>query len=251
LAALRLRGGEYIALLIVAPAIATAAAYSAACEAPFVFDDAMGAQQNATIRHPWPPSVPLQPASNTAVSGRPVVNYTLGMNCRISELLGVDQRADPERQQKTVGYHVVNLLLHLICGALLFGVVQTIFRCGRVPGGWESSGDAIAGVVTAIRLVHPIQGAAIDRVVQRTEFVVCCCYIGTLYASFRAWDAATSREKLQRYAVALFVCLLDIRSMEAMMTAPLIGCFTIEPFGPRAGANWWPHLAAAVRSTPC
>jgi protein O-mannosyl-transferase len=214
--------GSRIWLLATALALATSVAYSAAFKAPFVFDDVMSIQQNASIRHLWPPQAPLEPAPNTAVAGRPVVNYTLALNYAFNEALGVDQRADPEGRYKTASFHVMNLLLHLICGALLFAVVRQTFRNGRVPAGWASTGDAIAGVVTAIWLLHPIQTEAVDYVVQRTELVVSCCYVGTLYASIRAWDASTSALRARWYAVAVVVCLLGMGSKEVMITAPLM-----------------------------
>ncbi len=53
-----------------------------------------------------------------------MVNYSLALTYAINEALGVDQRPDPYGPNKTVGYHVVNLLLHLGCGLLLFGIIR-------------------------------------------------------------------------------------------------------------------------------
>jgi len=44
----------------------------------------------------------------------------------------------------------------------------------------------------------------------------------TLYASIRAWDAATQRRRLGWYALAVGTCLLGMGSKEVMVSAPLI-----------------------------
>ena len=43
--------------------------------------------------------------------------------------------------------------------------------------------------------LHPIQTDAVDYVVQRTELLVSACYLATLYASIRAWDASTAARR--------------------------------------------------------
>ena len=107
--------------IAVALAVAVIVAYAPAFRAPFIFDDELSVQRNLSIRQLWPPGPALHPPGGSlAVSGRPVVNYSLAFNYAINRALDVDQRADPFGPNKTVGYHVLNLLLHLACGLLLF-----------------------------------------------------------------------------------------------------------------------------------
>src|SRR5471030_696737 len=81
--------------------LATLVAYAPAFDAPYAFDDITSIPTNASIRQLWPLSVPLSPPSNTAVSGRPVVNYSLALNYWLNERLGVDQRPYPDGKYKT------------------------------------------------------------------------------------------------------------------------------------------------------
>ena len=97
-------------------ALATLIAFSPALRAPFQFDDLDSIPGNASIRRLWPLSVPLNPPPDNAVTGRPVVNLTLALNYAINERLGVDQRPDSTDPDATFGYHLVNVLLHLLSG---------------------------------------------------------------------------------------------------------------------------------------
>src|SRR5438552_4033949 len=95
---------------LVAVGLAAAAfiAYFPALNAPFGFDDVPSIQTNWSIRQAWPLWTALHPPSgDLAVSGRPIVNYSLALNYGANRLLGVDQRPDPFGLHKTIGYHVV------------------------------------------------------------------------------------------------------------------------------------------------
>jgi tetratricopeptide (TPR) repeat protein len=200
----------------------TALAYSAALKAPLQFDDIASISENATIRQLWPPSIPLHPpAGSTAVSGRPVVNYSLALNYAVNDWLGIEQGLESEGPFKTISYHVLNVLLHLACGALLFGILRRSLRQERVGADWANVSDRVAAVVTGLWLLHPIQSEAVNYVVQRTELIVSACYLGTLYGSIRAWEARTPKVVVGWYAAAVGICLVGMGSKEVMITAPL------------------------------
>ncbi|MGA9837154.1 MAG: tetratricopeptide repeat protein [Gemmatimonadaceae bacterium] len=202
--------------------LTTLVAYSSDLNGPFVLDDTAAIQDNPTIRTLWPPAGTMAlPTKGSAVAGRPVVSYTLALNYAVNRWLGVDQRADPDGPHKTVGYHVVNVMLHLLCGLLLFGVVRRTAGSGAFDDRWRASADGIAGAVAAVWLLLPIQTEAVDYVIQRTELIVSLCYLGTLYASIRAWDASSWRRTAGWYIVGVAVCLLGMGSKEVMFTAPL------------------------------
>lgn len=207
-------------LALIGLAIAVVVAYAPAMRAPYEFDDIASIPANETIRALWPPSTPLNPPSNTTVAGRPVVNYSLALNYAINERLGVDQRPDPFGRNKTLGFHIVNLLTHLGCGLLLFGIVRRTLRQRRLAESWQNDAAWIAATTTALWLLHPIQTEAVNYVIQRTELIASACYLGTLYASIRAWDANGRRATAWR-AIAIAVCLLGMGSKEMMITAPL------------------------------
>lgn len=208
--------------MAVALAVAVCVAYAPALRAPFIFDDITSIVENASIRRLWPPSVPLHPpAGGNAVSGRPVVNYSLAADYALNSLLGIDQHPGVESSAQVISYRITNVLLHLLCGALLFGVIARTLRSPPLAARWASVGDHVAGITTAIWLLHPIQSEAVNYVIQRTELIVSACWLATLYASIRAWDATRPRTAVLWRVVAVGACLLGMGSKEVMIGAPI------------------------------
>jgi tetratricopeptide (TPR) repeat protein len=196
--------------IVLALAVATVLAYVPALDAPFVIDDegTIGASSE------WK-SLPGSPTA-----GRPLVMATLAANFAANRALGVDQRPDPDGPNKAIGYRLVNLLLHLLAGALLFGVVRRAMRERTIPEDWRALADPVAGVVCALWLLHPIQSEVINYIVQRSEALASICYLATLYASQRAWHA-TPTARLRWYALAVVACVLGMLSKEIVISAPL------------------------------
>ena len=89
----------------------------------FLLDDFASIHQNATIQELWPPWLAFSPPGRgESVAGRPLANWTLALNYAAG---GLNVR----------GYHIVNILLHLTCVLLAFGVARRLLRlAGPVPG---------------------------------------------------------------------------------------------------------------------
>ena len=166
--------------------LATFAAYQNSFGGPFVFDDGPAIAENPSIRRLWPLSGVLAPGldGGLTVSGRPLVNVSLAINYA----LGGD----------TVwGYHLFNLLIHVLAGLTLFGVVRRIFaetvgRGHRTPPNstgrrdqaippYRVDADALAFFTALLWLLHPLQTESVTYVVQRAESLMGLCYLMTLY----------------------------------------------------------------------
>ena len=217
--------------------VAVAIAYAPALRAPFVMDDADTIAASAS----WQ-SLPGSPTS-----GRPVVLATLGVNYAVNRALGIDQRRDPDGPNKAIGYRLFNVLVHLLTGALLFGVIRRAMREATIGAEWRSAADGVAGAVCALWLLHPIQSEAINYIVQRSETMASLLYLGTLYASIRAWDADEGA-RLGWYALAVASCALGMLTKEIVISAPLAvmlydRAFRLPTwralFAPGAGRGWF------------
>ncbi len=220
--AVRRTASRALIIGVVAIVAVTALAFSSALRGPQLFDDWAAIQFNATIKTLSPLSIPLHPPVNTAVSGRPVVNFTLALNVALNRSLGLDVSGAAGSPLDTTSFHAVNLLIHIACGLLLLGIVRRTLRTGTLAGAWESRADAIAALITALWLLHPLQTESVDYIVQRTELLVGFFYLATLYCSIRAWDATTASSRLRWYATGVAACLLGMASKEVMVTAPLM-----------------------------
>ena len=85
-------------------------AYQNSFAGPFIFDDQPSILENLSIRHLWPP--PFFAARETVTaSSRPLTNISLALNYAVG---GLDVR----------GYHLTNLLIHLLAALTLFGITR-------------------------------------------------------------------------------------------------------------------------------
>lgn len=178
------------------------AAWANALRTPFVFDDDVAIVGNESIRRLWPPWMPLWAPARRVMAGRPLPNLTLAINYALGGL-------DPW------GYHAVNVALHVAAGLALFGIVRRTLPRAGLPAAIVGAASALALAVAAVWLVHPLQTDAVTYVTQRTEVLMGLCYLVTLYAAIRAWDAPRPWT-----VVAIIACALGMTSKEVMVSAP-------------------------------
>jgi len=222
---------------LAALAAAGALCYANSLTGAFVLDDQSTIVDNPQIRS-W--STALLPERNTAMAGRPLVNASFALNYAIG---GLDGR----------GYHLVNILLHVACALLAFGVIRrTLDRLG------EERLCSAAGAAFAAALlweVHPLNTEVVDYLTERTESMMALFYLLAVYASVRAlppelaWDghraagaregmgAGRRRERGRRRAAApppaggasrwwrtaaVAACAAGMACKESMATAPVM-----------------------------
>ncbi|MBI5442143.1 MAG: tetratricopeptide repeat protein [Deltaproteobacteria bacterium] len=124
-----------------------------------------------------------------------------------------------------VGYHAVNLAIHLGNAVLLYGIVRLAWRTPRM-GGPRTCGadeDRIGPLLAALLFaVHPVQTQAVTYVVQRFASLATLFYLGTVlaYASWRlAREKGCPRPFFYALSLALAACAL--RTKEIAYTLPL------------------------------
>lgn len=185
-------------------------AYANSFSGPFLFDDFGSIVRNTSIRDLTNFRALFTTADATAVSGRWLANLSYALNYAAG---GLD----------VVGYHVVNLALHLTCAALFFAVVRRTL----VAAGWDSAGTEPRGI-TAVKLafaialawtVHPLISEVVLYLSERTESMMAVCYMTTLYSSVRATVSPHPARWLWTGVVA---CVAGVLCKEVMVTAPFM-----------------------------
>ena len=174
-------------------ALAALIVYAGSFSGPFVYDDRGTVTDNRTIEDIWSLGVLAAP-HETPVAGRPVANLSFALNFTLG---GRD----------VTGYHVVNLLIHVLCGWTLFGIVRR-----------SQPSVHAAFAVALLWTVHPLASEAVNYVTQRTESLMALFYLSTLYCAIRA-AAGGGRGRWE--AAAVIACALGMASKESMVTAPL------------------------------
>ncbi len=189
--------------------------YGRAARAPFVHDDNTSVLGNPSIVRLWPlvgtaenPG-PLNPPRDDVTSGRPLVNASLALNYYFGG-------TDP------LGYHVVNIIIHLLASLLLYGIVRRtlLLDCFRDQFGSVSAELGFAAAL--IWAIHPLQTDSVEYASQRTESMMGLFYLATLYASFRYLTAGTRFGRIFAGAVATIACLAGMACKEVMVSAPVM-----------------------------
>ena len=198
------RRGRHVALAAFL-VIAGALLFANSLDSPFVIDDRTSIETNARIRQLWPLSYPLSPPRETPVAGRPLVNLSLAINYAAG---GYDVR----------GYHLVNLVIHLLATLVLFGVVRrTAERAGMEP--WlRGNSREVAFACALIWMIHPLQTEVVNYVTQRTSSLMGLMYLLTLYCGIRSEEARRGRWRAWMVAA----CAAGMACKESMVTAPLM-----------------------------
>ena len=173
-------------------------AYHNSFSGPFIFDDIESIPENPTIQHIGDAVSPLN--DGQAVQRRPVVNLSLAINYSLGGL-------EPS------GYHVFNLIVHILTGLLLFGIVR---RTLRVLG---KSSTPLSLAIALIWVVHPLTTDAVTYVIQRTELLAGLFYLLCLYCAIRS---DRSERKVWWYVAATISCALGMGSKEVAISAPVI-----------------------------
>ena len=197
--------------------------YANSFAGPFIFDDygSIVTPARSRVLNPGSLIVPVPPHSPLA--GRPLANLTFGLNYALG---GLD----------TGGYHAFNLVLHLVCGLLTFALIQR--SCSRT----------IATATALIWTVHPLNSEVVDYLTERTESLMALCYLGTVYASTRAFSSA--RSGLWKVG-AVSICALGALCKETIVTAPVTvllydGCFTFSSIRTAIVRRWRFYLSLAT-----
>ena len=141
--------------------------YAGTLDYPFHFDDRHSIEHNPHIRSlqnlpRFFTDLETFSSERRGTMFRPLLLSTYALNYALH---GSDVR----------GYRWVNLLLHVVCSALVYGL-------GRVLSGREALGLA-AG---ALFLLHPTHGELITYLSSRSDLMVSCFYLGAVLLAVRA-----------------------------------------------------------------
>ena len=183
-------GPKWLPLLIVAAGIL---AYANSFGGVFLFDDTWNIVEQPRIRQLWPVWDLLQ-------SRRPVVSLSLALNYALGNL-------------NVWGYHLVNLIVHILTALTLFALVNRTLIQTRVK-----AAPYLALSTALLWVVHPLTTQSVTYIIQRGEALMALFYLLTLYCVLRG---ATTRRTYLWYVAAVLACTLGMASKAVMVTAPL------------------------------
>jgi tetratricopeptide (TPR) repeat protein len=194
--------------------LVTAIAYAPAINGTFVLDDRPHIVETIGRRTLWPLTQYL--------GRRGVADFTLVLNHAID---GLNPR----------GYHLFNVIIHLLAGLTLYGVVRRVLLQPQWKDRFAGCASWLALIIALLWMVHPLNTQAVTYVIQRAEsmaglFVLLGAYAlvrmhddrrwwwGLISLAF-VWLAITSKESALPVPVALLLldrCLLTQRWIETL-----------------------------------
>ncbi len=177
-------------------AVAGFLAYANSFSGQFVFDDDKWIVGNHSIQ---------EFSTEWLRDRRPVVSLSLAVNYAIG-------------QENPVGYHIVNLIVHLLAALTLFGIVRRTLLSKPLREKFGHAAPWFALAVALLWVVHPLHTQAVMYIIQRAEAMMGLFYLLTLYSVLRGADS--SRARLW-YSAAIVACALGMGCKAVMITAPL------------------------------
>ena len=180
--------------------------YRRSFSVPFVFDDQFAIVENLSIRHLGNLAAVMAPPPEAAgAAGRPLVNLSLAVNFAWGGLA-------------PWGYHLFNLMVHALCGLLVF---LTVTLLGRRSSLRNAQGVALAaGLVWS---VHPLLSESVVCVIQRDELMGSFFCLATLYGFLQSVDEHRTVFSRRVWAQAsVLACIVGTGCKEIIVAAPVI-----------------------------
>jgi len=194
-------------LLLSLLAIIVVLIYTPSLTTPFIFDDISNIRDNPHIRIP---ALSLQnlvwAGFHSPITNRPVANISFALNYYANGY-------------NPVGFHVVNVLIHIASGFLLYFLAKATLASPALKAEYARFGW-IPFFTVFIWIVHPLQTQSVSYLVQRMNSLEAMFYILSmlLYARFRLSEP--SRLKWLMFAGCIVSGLLAFGTKEISATLP-------------------------------
>jgi Flp pilus assembly protein TadD len=190
-------------------AAGTVAVYSRTFSVPLLYDDFWSIEANPSIRRLWPIWAALQPPDGAGVGGRPLLNLSFALNYAF----GGDS---------PLGYHVANLVIHVLAALTLFGLVRRTLQRPRLAARFGPAAPPLALAVGAIWAWHPLQTVSVTYISERAESLMGLFYLLTLYCFVRGAENEAKGAGRLWFALSVVACLAGTATKEVVATAPLM-----------------------------
>jgi Tfp pilus assembly protein PilF len=187
----------------IALVVATVLVYANSLSGAFVFDDIDSIVQNRNL-HAL--ATVFSPPPVSTVCGRPILHATLALNHALGGTVAA-------------GYHVVNILIHLLAGLVLFDLLRRTFHRAGMPVHVRDAAVGLAFTISLLWCVHPLQTGTVTYVVQRAESLMALFLLLTIYCVMRG---AGSQRPAVWYAGSVAACALGMGTKESMVVAPAL-----------------------------
>ncbi|MDP2168390.1 MAG: tetratricopeptide repeat protein [Thermodesulfovibrionales bacterium] len=187
-------------------------AYSNTFDVPFQWDDKYLIEQNPIIKdlnYFSEPSRAEGLEGFEALKGRYIGYLTFALNYKLH---GLDVR----------GYHIVNILIHIINSLLVYFLVVLTFRTPYLNNPSFLNNPLIALFSALLFVSHPIQTEAVTYIFQRLASLCAFFYLLSLLLYIKSRLTEDRAEKYVFYALSLLSAVFAMKTKENAFTLPLV-----------------------------
>jgi tetratricopeptide (TPR) repeat protein len=206
-------------------AVITCVAFLNSFGGRFIFDDIHEIERNPSIDRLLPPWDAMFVGNK--LPARPLPYLTFAIDHAIWG-------------KKPFGYHVTNLLVHVIAALALFHLVRLTLLSPRLRGRWGDRAVPLAMVIAMLWAVHPLQTQAVTYIYQRIESMTGMFCLLSLAAFARAAAQSSSGAWPRSWlAGSVAAAAAAMACKESAVALPLLilayDWFFVEP---PAGESW-------------
>jgi len=179
------------------------AVYSNSFQNEFLFDDIHNIQNNEQIRNTGNIVKVFQQRYGTQEGGgfyRPILTLTYMWDYFLWKL-------------QPIGYHITNILLHILVCLLIFEVICIITE--SIP---------LSGIITLLYLVHPVHTEAVTYMSGRGDSLCAIFLFLIIILQYRYWSC-TAVKKVIYYTLMLIVFVCALFSKELALIFPFLLMF--------------------------
>jgi tetratricopeptide (TPR) repeat protein len=199
---------RYETLFLLSLALLVILIYANTLGSPFIFDSRNNIESNPHIRIS---KITLNDLTEAAFKSpakqRPLSNISFALNYYL-------------HGYNVVGFHVVNILIHISTGFLLYLFVKTTF-CTPALRSRYGNYMWISFFTAAVWMVHPLQTQSVSYIVQRMNSLAAMFYILSilLYARFRL--SRQQRKKWWLFSGCILAGIVALASKQTAATLPV------------------------------
>jgi Flp pilus assembly protein TadD len=199
---------RYETLFLLSLALIVILSYANTLGSPFIFDSRNNIESNPHIRIS---KITLDNLADAAFKSplkkRPLSNISFALNYYLNGY-------------NVVGYHVVNILIHISAGFILYFFVKTTLRTPALRSRYRNA-MWISFFAAAVWMIHPLQTQSVSYIVQRMNSLCAMFYILSilLYARFRLSEQ--QKNKWWLFSGCILAGVLSLASKEIAATLPV------------------------------
>jgi tetratricopeptide (TPR) repeat protein len=183
------------------------AVYGNTLDVPFYFDDLNSITQNQPIHlQQLTADGLIDAAFQSDIATRPVANVSFALNYYFNQL-------DP------AGYHIVNILIHLTNGLLVYFLIAATLTTPVCKQKHDKARLA-AFFCALLWLVHPLQVQSVTYIVQRMNSLCVLFYLSSFLLFIKSCSTQYLRRKLLLLCASVILWVLALGSKEIAVTLP-------------------------------